>query len=125
MPDTKMIKAKTKPDAPMGRIKSLKGLYETLGAFQSVSPTMPVGEAMMFVAVAINEGSSLTELAEITDAKKSTASRYLLNLSEKRRTGQPGYGVVQREVDPDELRRNMYSLTPLGRKLVDNICAHI
>jgi DNA-binding IclR family transcriptional regulator len=60
---------------------------------------MPVGEVQMFLAVALNEGANLTELAEMMDMKKSTASRYLLDLSEKVRTGERGFGYrLRREV---------------------------
>ena len=48
---------------------------------------MPVGEVIMFLHVALNEGASLGELAEKSGMKKSTASRYLLDLSDKTRSG--------------------------------------
>ena len=65
---------------------------------------MPVGEVIMFLQVALNEGASLTELCEAVGMKKSTASRYLLDLSDKTRSGGQGYGLVTRETDPEELR---------------------
>jgi DNA-binding MarR family transcriptional regulator len=82
---------------------------------------MPVGEVQMFLLVALNEGASMTDLAIEADMRKATASRYLLDLSDKNRLGQPGFGLVSREVDPQELRRNVYSLTPKGRSLVNDL----
>lgn len=98
--------------------KMLRAFCEALVQFRNLSSTMPVGEAYMFLLVALNEGASLTDLAVEADMKKSTASRYLLDLSDKQRTGAAGFGLVVRESDPNELRKNMYALTPKGRKIV-------
>ena len=75
----------------------------------------------MFLLVALNEGASLGELAEKAGMKTSSASRYLLDLSDKTRNGDKGYGLVRRESDPAELRRNMYSLTPKGRAMIRDL----
>jgi DNA-binding MarR family transcriptional regulator len=99
----------------------LRAFCAAIGAFRELSPTMPVGEVQMFLLVALNEGASLTELAEEGDMKKSTASRYLLDLSDKTRSGDAGYGLITREPDPEELRRNMYALTDKGRQIVANL----
>jgi hypothetical protein len=47
--------------------------------------------------------------------RKATMSRYLLDLSDKLRTGDSGYKLINRDTDPEELRRNMYTLAPLPR----------
>jgi DNA-binding MarR family transcriptional regulator len=99
----------------------LRAMLASLNSFRDLSLTMPVGEVIMFLLVSLNEGDSLTELAEKADMKKSTASRYLLDLSDKTRTGDVGYGLVNRETDPESLRRNMYSLTLKGRKIVQSM----
>jgi hypothetical protein len=39
--------------------------------------------------------------------KQTVASRYLLDLSDKQRTGKDGFGLVLREQDPAELRKNI------------------
>ncbi len=98
--------------------QNIHSLYRAVLQMRELSPTMPLAELQMFLLVAMNEGASLTELCDLADMKKSTGSRYLLDLSEKTRGGSPGYGLVARDVDPDELRRNMYALTPKGRSLL-------
>ena len=100
---------------------ALRSILEALNTFRDLSPTMPVGEVVMFLTVALNEGDGLMELASLTDMKKSTASRYLLDLSEKTRTGASGYGLLTRDTDPAELRRNMYALSPKGRKIIQQL----
>lgn len=94
------------------------GSLEKLAEF---SPTMPVMQVIAFLTVAENEGKSLSDLVKISKIKQSTMSRYLLDLSDKTRTGSAGYGLIKRETDPAEFRRNMYSLTPRGRILVREI----
>lgn len=103
------------------RRQQLRNVLEAVARFRDISPTMPAGTIQMFLTVALNEGASLTELAELTDMKKSTASRYLLDLSDKTRSGSAGYGLITREVDPNELRRNMYALSASGRHMVHTI----
>lgn len=99
----------------------IRAFCEAITKFRELSPTMPVGEVQMFLLVALNEGASLTELADAADMKKSTASRYLLDLSDKTRSGTPGYALVTREPDPAELRKNMYALTAKGRKIITSL----
>ena len=103
------------------RRASIRRVCDAMTRFRELSPTMPVSEVQMFLMVALNEGASLTELCELLDMKKSTASRYLLNLSDKTRTGDSGYGLISRESDPNELRRNMYGLTAKGRRMVQRL----
>jgi DNA-binding MarR family transcriptional regulator len=109
-------------DADLVRSRGvLRSMADGMNEFREISVTMPVGEVIMFLHVALNEGASLTELTEKLDMKKSTASRYLLDLSSKTRTGVEGHGLVIREQDPAELRRNMYTLSPKGRTLIRNL----
>src|SRR3546814_8246995 len=74
-----------------------------------------------FVDVALNEGKSLGELAELVGSNASTVSRHLLDLGERNRRMEPGYGLVDRRVDPMELRKNSYFLTPKGKALAASI----
>lgn len=122
-PGGRIVIDEIRPDPRFIDRKLLRSLCEALGEFRNLSVTMPVGEVYMFLMVALNEGSSLSELAEKADMKLSTASRYLLDLSDKQRIGKDGFGLVSREQDPAELRKNMYSLTPKGRNVLKNLMA--
>ena len=113
-------------DAIVSRNRAaIRSINDALVHFRDLSVTMPIGMIQMFLTVALNEGASLTALAEIADMRKSTASRYLLDLSDKTRAGNPGYGLISRENDPQELRRNMYSLTAKGRIVIQKMLAGI
>lgn len=113
-------------DAVVARNRAvIRSINAALTHFRDLSVTIPIGMVQMFLTVALNEGASLTELAEISDMRKSTVSRYLLDLSDKTRSGNPGYGLISRENDPQELRRNMYSLTAKGRIVLQKMLAGI
>src|SRR3546814_10232505 len=83
----------------------------------AIGPTIPTQLVQTFVDVALNEGKSLGELAELVGSNASTVSRHLLDLGERNRRMEPGYGLVDRRVDPMELRKNSYFLTPKGKAL--------
>lgn len=96
----------------------IRSLANAVLQFRELRATMPVAEVHMFLLVALNEGAGLTELAEHADLRKSTASRYLLNLSDKTLSGAAGHALVIREQDPKELRRNVYTLSDKGKRIV-------
>jgi len=102
----------------------LRSICDTFKQLRGLAPTLPVGAVYMFLQVALNEGASLSELTERSGIKKATASRYLLDLSDKVRSGDSGYGLVLRSADPQELRRNQYSLSPLGRTIIKQLAAY-
>lgn len=78
---------------------------------------MTLGQAQSFLSVALNEGKSLTELAEINAIPQSTLSRHLLDLGIQDRNRRPGFGLVIGDTDPMELRRKLYKLTDKGRRM--------
>ena len=86
-----------------------------------INPSMPAAQIYVLATVALNEGKSLVELSKLTGLRHATMSRYLLDLSDKLRTGEEGYKLVNRDMDPEEYRRNMYTLAPKGRYLFRKI----
>src|SRR3546814_20819130 len=83
----------------------------------AIGPTIPTQLVQTFVDVALNEGKSLGELAELVGSNASTVSRHLLDLGERNRRMEPGYGLVDRRVDPMELRKNSYFLRSDERRV--------
>ena len=103
---------------------STLGFARSIKEIMLVNPSMPAAQIYVLALVSLNEGKSLTELCQISGIRHATLSRYLLDLSDKRRTGD-GYGfkLVNRETDPMELRKNMYTLAPKGRHLFKTIAS--
>jgi DNA-binding MarR family transcriptional regulator len=84
---------------------------------------MPLTMAHALVIVGLNEGKSLQELADIAGISNSNLSRYILSLTDRTRTGGvgSGYGLMVREQDPLNLRKNNYYLSPAGRLVLEEI----
>lgn len=102
------------------QVRTLKKLDRVLMQFRtSIDPNVPAQLAQTFVAVALNERASLTQIAEVVGTALSTASRHLADLGNLNRKKESGYKLIHREQDPMELRKNIYTLTPKGRLLAD------
>ena len=94
-------------------------LTRIMALFRTISPTMPIQLVQTFLLVAQNEGAGLRELAGMAHAKLPTMSRHLLDLGERNRNMQPGFGLVERVPNPMELRSNQYYLSRKGRNLIE------
>ena len=102
--------------------RSLRSLNQVLGLMRTViSPVVPIQVAQAFISVALNEGKSLTEIAQICGGNLSTTSRHLLDLTEVNRLRAPGYGLVVRDTDPYSLAKNNYRLSPKGQLLINQL----
>jgi DNA-binding MarR family transcriptional regulator len=87
----------------------------------SIDPNIPAQMLQTFMTVAMNEGKSLTEIAQLVSSNISTTSRHLLELGERNRRMEPGFNLVARTTDPMNLRQNAYTLTPKGKLLLDAV----
>ena len=87
----------------------------------SIDPNIPAQMLQTFMTVALNEGKSLTQIAELVSSNISTTSRHLLELGERNRRMEPGYNLVERKTDPMNLRQNAYTLTVKGKLLLANV----
>lgn len=104
------------------RARGIKRLDRALRQVRmSIDPLVPTQLVQAFLTVAANEGMTLTEIAEKLGTNLSTASRQLLDLSDRNRKMEPGYQLVSRQTDPTNLRVNRYTLTPKGKLLVDEL----
>jgi DNA-binding MarR family transcriptional regulator len=101
-----MTDAVAKLERLMGQVRS------------SIDPAVPAQLVQTFLVVAQHEGKSLREIQERLDASMSTVSRHLLDLGERNRKMEPGYGLVDRRPNPVNLRENTYKLTPKGSLLI-------
>lgn len=101
---------------------ALKKLDRLFGGIRSaISEAIPLQVAHTFILVCRNEGIGVTDLADKAGASKGTMSRHLLDLSVSLRNGDEGYGLLQRTQDPANLRSVIYTLTPKGRLLKNQL----
>lgn len=101
--------------------RSLERIKILFSAMKDIDETMPIQLAITFLEVAIHEGCSLTDIWKKTGWSQSTLSRHLLDLGERDRHKNPGLQLIESRRDPAELRKNIYTLTPKGRKLAQRL----
>lgn len=101
-------------------MQALAGICDEL---QKLDPGMPLGRLEAFLLVVLHEGASLKDLCDISGQPQSTLSRHLLDLGQRNRRMGPGLRLVEGRIDPYELRKKQYRLTPKGRKLLERLLA--
>lgn len=94
---------------------------QCLQAFTKIRGTMPMQYAVSFMLVALDEGRGVGEYAERAGVSQSVMSRHLLDIGERNRYMQDGFGLVTYRANPMELRKHEYFLTPKGRALFHEI----
>ena len=98
--------------------QGLRFVADAFELFQTAAKAeLPIQIARSFIYVALYEGRSLREYCDLTGVAQSTMSRHLLDLGQRNRQKQPGFGLVEQRPAHDDLRRNVYRLTTKGRDL--------
>lgn len=101
--------------------EKLIALGEALDEFRKLNPMMPVAQIQAFILAALDSDMSMLDMADRIGVKKSTASRYLLDLGPPRSDDDPAYGLIERGVDPIEPRKARYTLSKRGKVLMRRI----
>ena len=111
----------------MSRIGPFVLIRRILDAFRAVDVDMPLAQALVFIEVAIRQGSEphLKTITDATGLPKSTASRYIGALSGRHYKKDPksglhlaGLGLLKLEMVAEDLRYRHIVLTPKGKALV-------
>jgi DNA-binding MarR family transcriptional regulator len=95
----------------------VQGLLAALSRLQALNEDMTIAAAISFLAVAMSEGRSLTEYADMLERPHSTMSRHLKDLGEFDRKRESGLRLIEQRTDPADRRKNIYRLTARGKKL--------
>ena len=90
-----------------------------LEAFRAIRRTMLLQHAYAFLLVALEEGYSVSEYAKRAGTTQAIMTRILFALSSRKR--EPGYGLVQQVIDPQDGRRTQTFLTAKGKVLVHEL----
>jgi DNA-binding MarR family transcriptional regulator len=100
---------------------AMKRLALALGAFRQLRTTMPLQYVMSFLLIAQEEGLGVSEYAARAGVSPSVMSRHLLDIGDRNRHLQDGFGLVTSRQNFRMLRRSEYFLTPKGRALAHEI----
>lgn len=87
---------------------------ELIRRIQKVDAEFPIQYAMCLTEISLEEGCSVTRLAERTGLALSTVSRIVGALSDYRQRGEP-FGFIDVRVAKADPRRRELFLTPLGK----------
>ena len=101
--------------------KKLAALVAALDAFFGIRSTMPMQLAKSFLIAALHEGEGVTELAKRAGVSQSVMSRHLLDIGNRNRHMEEGFGWVASKPDMMELRKHQVTLTPKGVALAHKI----
>ena len=77
----------------------------------------------MFVAT--HPGLSVGEYAKLAGVGQTVMTRHLLDLGLQTRRRDPGLGLVEAYIDPLDLRKHPYRLTPKGEALMRRVAARM
>jgi DNA-binding MarR family transcriptional regulator len=99
----------------------LKQLLNALQPFLKTRPTMPMQYVVAYLLAALHEGSGVTELAERAGVSQSVMSRHLLDIGDRNRHKEDGFGWVTQRPDPMELRKHQVTLTEKGRTIAAQV----
>lgn len=100
--------------------KKLIKLQNVLTELTAIDPEFPLQWALVFLAIAQNEGAALKDIAEETGISMSVMSRTIGALSNYRRMGKP-YGVVLVKLAKDDRRRKELYLSAKGKRLLEKL----
>ncbi len=103
-----------------GRTTKTRTFLKILRELQAIDPEFPVQYALCLAEISLDEGMSLTTLAERVDLALSTVSRIVGALSQHRQSGAP-YGLVRVRISSEERRRKELFLTAKGWAIMEAV----
>lgn len=103
-------------EIPLKKLDRLLGLIT-----KNTTDTITVISVRIFLMVAAKEGPTVSEVADNFKLSLSSASRYLLDKSKKKRNKSEGAGLLVSYNDVSDLRLKRYKLSPRGKKLCSQL----
>ena len=98
-----------------------KRLLGALEPFRVLRATMPLQYVTAFLLVAEEEGLGVVDYARRAGVSISVMSRHLLDIGERDRYMNEGFGLITSRDNPMELRRKEFMLTDKGRAVFHKI----
>lgn len=95
-----------------------RAMLLALEAFTEDRHTMPLQYVISFLRVAADEGQGSVEYAKRAGISPTVMTRHLLDIGERNRNREEGFGWISQERDKFDLRRHAAKVTPVGRTLL-------
>lgn len=113
--------SKFKPTLSEEERAACRALYLALKNFTALRSTMPLQYVMTFLLVAMEEGAGVTEYAKMNEVSPTVMTRHLLDIGDRNRAREAGFGLVTQERDEMDLRRHHARITPKGKALMHRV----
>jgi DNA-binding MarR family transcriptional regulator len=104
--------------------RAATSLFNAMREFMRERGDMPAQYILSFLLVAMEEGQSVTDYARAAGVSNSVMSRHLLDIGDRNRQMDKGFGLVTARPNPMELRKHEYFLTPKGKTLLQHVLRH-
>jgi DNA-binding MarR family transcriptional regulator len=105
-------------------VKQIRQLNYVVDEFRKIGAEMPMQQAASFLTVALREGMTITEIAQLTGQTSASATRNIQTLGKTLR-GKPGLELVVVRPDPTDGRRKSVHLTRTGEALIVRLRRHL
>jgi DNA-binding MarR family transcriptional regulator len=99
----------------------LASLVKALKPFRELDSTMPLQYVTAFLQVAIKEGQTVSEYANILGMSQSLATRHLADIGKTNRYHEDGYDLIEAQNDVMDRRTKRNRLTAKGQRLVGQL----
>lgn len=99
----------------------LTSLLKALKPFHDLNSTMPLQYVTTFLQVAIDEGKTVSEYAELSGTSQSLMTRHLLDLGKINRHHEAGHDLVEARHGLMDRRTKHTQLTAKGHRLVGQL----
>lgn len=116
-----MAKSTQRQSLPEQDRKTARALLQATQPFRDLRATMPLQYVTTFLLVCEEEGLSVGDYAERAGVSKSVMSRHILDIGDRDRYMEEGFGLVTTRSDPLELRKKQVLLTDKGRALAHKL----
>lgn len=101
--------------------RNLNILKNMLTTLRAEAPELPIQQLQIFVAVALNEGTTARALERPTGMTQASIGRNVNALCRYAGGGREGLGWLETRVDPRDLRAKPLYLTDKGREVLDKV----
>lgn len=105
-------------ELPEDEVNRLEALTRAIEVFREVDSAFPASYMAAFLMVAIKPGLGTSEYARRLGMLQPVASRILLEIGQKARTGEPGLGWIDGVSDLQDMRTKRMFVTPKGRAVL-------
>lgn len=102
-----------------------RSLRLALEPFRNIRPTMPLQYLHTFLLVCEHEGKGVGEYAQLSEVSPTVMTRHLLDIGDRNRNRDEGFGLVTQIRDAFDLRRHHSAVTSFGRATLHKMMSAI